>query len=208
MIRQRLNSEQQNDLLPKLFNFVNQSITQYEAGRQGFVGVATHGGNVARPMMQELNSPMIQPREQQQNNPYVFPADLFVPSPGYKVLPDLATVPPPFSMRSLHSRCPQCQFECSKWCCQHRNIKHIIFSCHNDVMNPYKRSCPDRDAVLWLPTANWTVSCVCPTVCSPIPMALAFSIKVIITVAPRSNWESKPEQEPQPCWCGEPGPPK
>ena len=72
MIRQRLNSEQQNDLLPKLFNFINQSITQYEAGRQGFAGVGAHGGNVAGPMMQELNSPMIQPREQQQNNPYMY----------------------------------------------------------------------------------------------------------------------------------------
>ena len=74
MIRQRLNSEQQNDLLPKLFNFVNQSITQYEAGRQGFAGVAAHGGNVARPMMQELNSPMIQPRKQNQvqNNLYMY----------------------------------------------------------------------------------------------------------------------------------------
>ena len=61
MIHQRLNSEQQNDLLPKLFNFVNQSITQYEAGRQGFAGVAAHGGDVAGPMMQELNSPLIQP---------------------------------------------------------------------------------------------------------------------------------------------------
>ena len=69
MIHQRLNSEQQNDLLPKLFNFINQSITQYEAGRPGFTGVAAHGDNVVGPMMQELNSPMIQPREQQQNNP-------------------------------------------------------------------------------------------------------------------------------------------
>ena len=49
MIHQRLNSEQQNDLLPKLFNFVNQSITQYEAGRQGFAGVGAHDGNVAGP---------------------------------------------------------------------------------------------------------------------------------------------------------------
>ena len=72
MICQRLNSEQQNDLLPELFNFVNQSITQYEAGRQGFAGVAVPGGNVAGPMMQELNSPMMQPREQQQNNPYMY----------------------------------------------------------------------------------------------------------------------------------------
>ena len=70
MIRQRLNSEQQNDLLPKLFNFVNQSITQYEAGRQGFAGVAVPRGNVAGPMMQELM--MMQPREQQQNNPYMY----------------------------------------------------------------------------------------------------------------------------------------
>ena len=60
--------------MPKLFNIVNQSITQYEAGRQGFAGVAAHGGNVAGPMMQELNSPMIQPREQNQvqNNPYMY----------------------------------------------------------------------------------------------------------------------------------------
>ena len=74
MIHQRLNSEQQNDLLPKLFNLLNQSITQYEAGRQGFAGVAAHGGNVAGPMMQELNSPLIQPREQNQvqNNPYMY----------------------------------------------------------------------------------------------------------------------------------------
>ena len=36
----------------------------------------------------------------------VLPADLFVLSPGYEVPPDLATVPPPFSMRSLRLRCP------------------------------------------------------------------------------------------------------
>ena len=99
--------------------------------------------------------------------PPVPPADLFVPSPGYEVPPDLATVPPPFSMRGLRSFCPQRRFECSKWCCQHRDVKHVIFSCCNGVMNPYKRSRPDRDAVLWLPTTNWTVSRVCPTVCSP-----------------------------------------
>ena len=46
--------------------------------------------------------------------PPMLPADLFVLSPGYKVLLDLATVPPPFSMCGLHSRCPQCRFECSK----------------------------------------------------------------------------------------------
>ena len=51
IIHQRLNSKQQNDLLPKLFNIVNQSITQYEAGRQGFEGVAAHGGNVTGSMM-------------------------------------------------------------------------------------------------------------------------------------------------------------
>ena len=74
MIHQRLNSEQQNDLLPKLFNYVNQSKTQYEAGRQGFVGVGSHGGNMARPMMQELNSPLLQPSEQNQvqNNTYMY----------------------------------------------------------------------------------------------------------------------------------------
>ena len=179
--------------------------------------------------------------------PPVLPADLFVQSPGYEVLLDLATVPPPFSMCDLRSWCPQRRFECSKWRCRHCDIKRIIFSCRNDVMNPYKRSRPDWDAVLWLPTANRTVSRVCPTVCSPgtvpggphcfpcqikllssyywvnsiritvqpapwwvvgtVPTALAFSFRVVITVVPRSNWESKPEQEPQPCWCGEPGPP-
>ena len=41
-------------------------------------------------------------------------ADLFVLSPGYKVPPDLATVPPPFSMCGLRLRCPQRQFECLK----------------------------------------------------------------------------------------------
>ena len=46
--------------------------------------------------------------------PPVLLADLFVLSPGYKVPPDLATMPPPFSMRGLHSRCPQRQFKCSK----------------------------------------------------------------------------------------------
>ena len=99
--------------------------------------------------------------------PPVLPADLFVLSPGYEVPPDLATVPPPLSMRGLRSWCPWCCFECSKWHCWHCDVKRIIFSCRKDVMNPYKRSCPDRDAVLWLPTTNWTVSCICPTVCSP-----------------------------------------
>ena len=44
----------------------------------------------------------------------VLPADLFVLSPGYKVLPDLATVPQLFSMCCLHLWCPQRRFECSK----------------------------------------------------------------------------------------------
>ena len=46
--------------------------------------------------------------------PPVLPADLFVLSPGYKVLLVLATVPPPFSMRDLRLRCPQHQFKCLK----------------------------------------------------------------------------------------------
>ena len=82
-------------------------------------------------------------------NPPVLPADLFVLSPGYEVLPDLATVPPPSSMHGLHSRFPQRQFECSNWRCRHHDVKRIIFSCRNDVMNPYKRSCPDREAVFF-----------------------------------------------------------
>ena len=96
----------------------------------------------------------------------VLPADLFVPSPGYEVPPDLATVPRPLVYMFRGSQCPQCRFECSEWRCRHRDVKRII-SCCNDVMNPYKRSRPDRNAVLWLPTANLPVSRVCPTVCSP-----------------------------------------
>ena len=40
--------------------------------------------------------------------------------------------------------------------------------------------------------------------CQPIrtvPTALAFSIKVVDTVALECDVESRPEQEPQPCWC-------
>ena len=59
------------------------------------------------------------------------------------------------------------RFECSNWRCRHHDVKCIIFSCRNDIMNPYKRSCLDWEAVLWLLTANWTVSRVCPTMCSP-----------------------------------------
>ena len=36
--------------------------------------------------------------------------------------------------------------------------------------------------------------------------ALAFSIKIVDTVAPEWNVESRPEQEPQPSWCGKPKP--
>ena len=98
--------------------------------------------------------------------PPVLPADLFVPSPGYEVPPDLATVPRPLVYTFCGSRCPKRRFKCSEWRCRYCDVKHVI-SCRSDVMNPYKRSRPDRNAVLWLPTANWTVSHVCPTVCSP-----------------------------------------
>ena len=108
----------------------------------------------------------------------VLPADLSTLSPGYWVPLDLATVPTSLRMRSLCSRGLQCWVECSKWCCRYRDIKCVIISCRNDVMNPYKRSRPDRDAVLWLLTTNWTISHVCPTVCSPgtIPEALTVSL--------------------------------
>ena len=98
--------------------------------------------------------------------PPVLPADLFVLSPGYEVPPDLATVPHPLVYTFCGSRCLQHRFECSEWCCWHRDIKRVI-SCRNDIMNLYKRSRPDRNVVLCLLTANWTVSRVCPTVCSP-----------------------------------------
>ena len=84
----------------------------------------------------------------------VLPADLSTLSPGYRVLPDLATMPTSLRMRGLHSWGLQHRVECSKQRCQHRDVKRVIISCRNDVMNPYKRSCPDRDAILWLPTAN------------------------------------------------------
>ena len=105
--------------------------------------------------------------------PPMLPADLFVLSPGYEVPADLATVPRPLVNTFCGSRCPQRRFECLVWCCRHCDVKRII-SCRNDVMNPYKRSHPDRNAVLWLLTTNWTVSHVCPTMCSPgtVPEAL------------------------------------
>ena len=45
-------------------------------------------------------------------------------------------------------------------------------------MISYKRSHPVGNAVLWLLTANRTVSRLCPTVCSPrtIPEALTVSL--------------------------------
>ena len=115
----------------------------------------------------------------------MLPADLFVLSPGYEVPPDLATMPPPFNMCGLHSWCPQHRFKCSKWCCRHHDVKRVI-SCRNDIMNPYKRSHPDRDAVLWLLTANWTVSHVCPTMCSPgtvleVPNCFPCQIKLLLS---------------------------
>ena len=47
--------------------------------------------------------------------------------------------------------------------------------------------------------------------CRPVgtvPTALAFSIKVMDTIAPDRDVESRPEQGPQPCWCGKPSPPE
>ena len=46
--------------------------------------------------------------------PLVLLADLFVPSPGYKVPPDLATVPRPLVYTFCGSRCLQHRFECSE----------------------------------------------------------------------------------------------
>ena len=45
--------------------------------------------------------------------------------------------------------------------------------------------------------------------CQPVGTvltALAFSTKVVDAVAPERDVESRPEQEPQPCWCGKPKP--
>ena len=78
------------------------------------------------------------------------PADLIALSPGYRVPPDLATVPTPLGIRGLRPWGPQHQIECSKQCCRLRDVKRVTASCCNDVMIPYKRSRPDRDAVLWL----------------------------------------------------------
>ena len=44
--------------------------------------------------------------------PPMVPADLFVPSPGYEVPLDLATIPHPLVYTFCSSWCPQCQFEC------------------------------------------------------------------------------------------------
>ena len=84
----------------------------------------------------------------------------------------------PWAYAVLRSWRPQRWIECSKRHCRLRDVKRITASCRNDVMIPYKRSCPVGNAVLWLPTANWTVSRLCPTVCSPgtIPEALTVSL--------------------------------
>ena len=60
----------------------------------------------------------------------------------------------PLGIRGLRSWSPQRRIECSKRRCWLRDIKCVIASCRNDVMIPYKRSRPDRYAVLWLPTTN------------------------------------------------------
>ena len=82
------------------------------------------------------------------------PADLAALSPGYRVLPDLATVPyAPWHTRFVLLEAP-CRIECSKRRCRLRDVKCVIASCRNEVMIPYKRSRPVRNRVLWLPTAN------------------------------------------------------
>ena len=86
--------------------------------------------------------------------------------------------PTTLGIRGLCSWRPQRRIECSKRRCRLRDVKRVIASCRNDIMIPYKRSHPVGNAVLWLPTANWTVSHLCPTVCSPgtIPEALTVSL--------------------------------
>ena len=69
-------------------------------------------------------------------------ADLIAPSLGYRVPPDLATVPISLGIRSLCSRRPQRQIECLKRHCQLRDVKRITASCRNDVMISYKSSRP------------------------------------------------------------------
>ena len=105
-------------------------------------------------------------------------ADLIALSPGYRVPPDLATVPYALGIRGLCSWRPQYRIECLKRRCRLRDVKRITASCRNDVMIPYKRSRLVGNAVLWPPTANRTVSHLCPTVCSPgtIPEALTVSL--------------------------------
>ena len=46
--------------------------------------------------------------------PPMLPADLFVPSPGYEVPPDLATNPCPLVYTFCSLQCPQRRFECSE----------------------------------------------------------------------------------------------
>ena len=70
------------------------------------------------------------------------PADLIALSPGYRVPPDLATVPYVPRYSGLCSRRPQRRIECSKRRCRLRDVKCVVASCRNDVMISYKSSHP------------------------------------------------------------------
>ena len=85
---------------------------------------------------------------------------------------------PSLAICGLRSQCLQRQIKPSKRCCRHRDAKRIITSCRNDVMHPYKRPRPDQNAVLWLPTANWTISRLCPAVCSPRTILEALTVSL------------------------------
>ena len=88
-------------------------------------------------------------------------ADLIALSPGYRVLPDLATVP--YALR--HMRFVLLEAVTSdrmfKRGCRLCDVKRVTASCHNDIMISYKSSRSVGNfvlwqfrSVLWLPTAN------------------------------------------------------
>ena len=56
--------------------------------------------------------------------------------------------PTPLGICGLCSWRPQHRIKCSERRCRLRDVKHVITSCRNDVMIPYKRSRPVRNRVL------------------------------------------------------------
>ena len=79
----------------------------------------------------------------------VLPADLIALSPGYRSPAGLGNCPLrplAYAVRAPGAR--NIGSNVQKWCYQHRDVKRVITSRRTDVMSPYKKSHPVRNAVL------------------------------------------------------------